>query len=318
MPESPLKNLHLLSLTDRDMVNGYFKKFPPAISEFTFTNLFAWRQTRPIWINEMGSSLLFLVADKDQSKTPDILFGPPTGPDSVKGILQTLGKSIWTLERFPADRSASLKEMGLVPIVDRNNADYVYRVDDLAQLKGRNFAKKRNHIKQCLEQNSCTYVELNGDHIGELLDMQEKWCADRECSKSPGLCGEYLAIKETLSHYEEFQLIGGAIRVNGSIAAYAIGERLNETTAVCHFEKAMPHIHGLSQLINKWFAENSLKAFEFVNREQDLGIPGLRMAKESYYPCAMVEKIKVTLSGKPGVPAEEEEACPLEESAEIS
>jgi len=59
---------------------------------------------------------------------------------------------------------------------------------------------------------------------------------------------------------------------------------------VWHFEKAMPDIQGLGQLINQWFSLHSLRGFEFVNREQDLGIPGLRQAKESYFPHHMVEK----------------------------
>jgi hypothetical protein len=72
--------------------------------------------------------------------------------------------------------------------------------------------------------------------------------------------------------------------------AITIGERLNDSTAVVHFEKAMPGYDGLYQLINQWFCRYGLTEFEFVNREQDLGIPGLRKAKESYHPHHMVEK----------------------------
>ena len=77
------------------------------------------------------------------------------------------------------------------------------------------------------------------------------------------------------------------------IQAFALGERLNKSTAVWHFEKALPEINGLSQLVNQWFAKECLAEFEFVNREQDLGIPGLRQAKESYYPDHLVEKMTV-------------------------
>jgi hypothetical protein len=107
---------------------------------------------------------------------------------------------------------------------------------------------------------------------------------------------EYSAIREAFSHYEELDPIGGAIRVNGKVEAYAVGEKLAPGTAVCHFEKAMPNVKGLGQLINQWFAKYSLSDFEFVNREQDLGVPGLRRAKESYFPHHMVEKFTARIS----------------------
>ena len=81
--------------------------------------------------------------------------------------------------------------------------------------------------------------------------------------------------------------------VDGKIQAFAIGERLNPTTAVVHFEKANPELRGMYQLINHWFARNELSEYPYVNREQDLGIEGLRKAKESYHPYHMVRKFSV-------------------------
>jgi hypothetical protein len=79
----------------------------------------------------------------------------------------------------------------------------------------------------------------------------------------------------------------------GRIEAFSIAERLNPTTAVVHFEKANPEWRGMYQLINQWFCRNELLGFEFVNREQDLGIEGLRKAKESYHPHHLVKKFAV-------------------------
>jgi hypothetical protein len=296
MPVNLFKNRRLLSLADRELITEYFRRYPPRISEFTFTNLFAWRQSRPVWLTELNATLLFFISGKHRIQSPDIVFGPPVGDCDLVEILNTLGNSICAGERFPAEAADRLSRHGFLIAPDRNNADYLYRVSDLAQLPGRKYAGKRNHIKQCLEQNRCAYQELTANLVDECLNLRNSWCAERECAKDPGLCGEFIAIKEALSHFEEFQLFGGAIRVNDELKAFSIGERLNETTAVCHFEKAMPRIHGLGQLMNKWFAIHALKDFQFVNREQDLGIPGLRLAKESYYPHAMVGKIKI---GKP-------------------
>ena len=88
-------------------------------------------------------------------------------------------------------------------------------------------------------------------------------------------------------------MIGGAVVVDGRIEAFAIGERLNPATAVVHFEKANPEMRGMYQLINQWFVRNELSDYMYVNREQDLGIEGLRKAKESYHPHHMVRKFTV-------------------------
>jgi hypothetical protein len=101
------------------------------------------------------------------------------------------------------------------------------------------------------------------------------------------------------AYYNELGLTGGAIRVNGEIQAFTVGEQLAPGAAVCHFEKAMPGVQGLGQLINQWFAKYSLTGFEFVNREQDLGIAGLRQAKKSYYPFKMVDKYTITFPKSP-------------------
>jgi len=142
------------------------------------------------------------------------------------------------------------------------------------------------------------------------MTMQKRWCQIRECVHDPGLCSENIAIAEMFARYEEYDLIGGAIRVDGEIQAYSVGERLNPATAVCHFEKALPGIPGLAQLINHWFAKFSLNAFEYINREQDLGIAGLRQAKESYYPHHLVKKYTVAFSDSFVPPKTSIDLCP--------
>lgn len=287
----------LLSLADRSRIMRYLKKFPPSVSELTFTNLFIWRHSRPVWYAEVNGTLVFLVADREQ---PDakLLFGSPVGPWEFPCLINDLGDTVSGALRLSHDTAMSLQSSGISVIEDRDNADYVYLVSDLAELSGRKYAKKRNHIHQCLKENHCEYEPLSSDNLHEVAAMQEKWCVSRQCGREIGLCQEFKAITETFDHYQELDLIGGAVRIEGEIKAYSIGERLSTQTAVCHFEKAMPDVHGLSQLINQWFAKYSLSHFTLVNREQDLGIPGLRRAKESYYPDHLVMKYKASLSGK--------------------
>lgn len=294
-----------LSLNDRLFVTKHLRRFPPVISELTFTNLYAWRHTRPIWIDEFKESLIVFA----ETKMGMVILGNPIGAVPLSEVFREYGSRIAGADRFPKDKIPDVPLPGVMVAEDRDNADYVYRREDLATLSGRHFTKKRNHINQCLAAYDCKYEIITEETIPEYLAMQDRWCASRDCKTEPGLCGEYQAIEETLRHYGEFPLTGGAIRIEGTIEAFTVGEALNPSTAVCHFEKAMPQFHGLAQLINQWFARENLADFAFVNREQDLGIPGLRRAKESYSPDHLVEKVRIILPGANMEKVHDRQAC---------
>jgi hypothetical protein len=285
-----MPNIHPLSLTDRSLISDFLFRHPPLISEQTFTNLFIWRHSRSIlWTVIEGSMLFFIETAGSDDRL--VMLGPPVGNITLSEIIKRFGSRLAGAIRLSENVAAPLREAGYVITEDRDNADYVYRVIDLAELAGRRYAKKRNKLKQCEQNYNCRYEPLTAANLAECRGMQTRWCEARECGHDLGLCSENMAIDEIFAHFQTFDnLIGGAIRVDGTIMAYAIGEQLHTGTAVCHFEKAMPAIPGLGQLMNQWFARNSLKQFEFINREQDLGVPGLRQAKESYYPHHLVNK----------------------------
>jgi len=290
-----MPDIRPLTLAARSLVTAYLRRFPPEISEHTFTNLFIWQPSRPILFAEFENSLVFLVKaalEKDKY----ILFGPPVGRIYIADVFSAFSGKIIGAVRIPDRETEMTANADLVASPDRDNADYVYRVKDLAELAGRRYAKKRNHIKRCLDSHDCEYVPITPELLAECETMQEKWCSHRDCGRNPGLCNEANAIAETFAHFNEFELLGGAVRVDGSIQAFAIAEELHPGTAVWHFEKAMAQIPGLSQLINQWFSRYGLAGFEYVNREQDLGISGIRQAKKSYYPHHMVAKNCVSLS----------------------
>jgi hypothetical protein len=285
-----------LELSDRVIVEEYLRHYPPEISELTFTNLYVWRHSRPIFLAEIEDSIVFVTNTGEEGDAGNFIVGHPVGGAPPLSVVNALGIDVVGLIRVPKNTADTLRNANLLVATDRDNSDYLYRVADLAELPGRRFHKKRNLIKQCLAAYRCEYEVLTPELIVECSDMQDRWCKARQCGNEPGLCGEYMAIRNMFDRFEDLQLIGGAIRVYGLIQAYAIGEELSPGTAVCHFEKAMPGLRGLGQLINQWFARYALRGFEFENREQDLGIPGLRQAKESYYPHHMVEKFNVWFS----------------------
>lgn len=282
-----------LDLSHRNLVNRYLTDYPPEISEHTFTNLFAWRRTKPVWLYETAGTLIFLTRTEICRRDELLILGPPPGRLTLTESFRKPGNKVIGAVRITGAASGGLDSGSYSIKPDRANSDYVYLVRDLAELEGRNYAKKRSHIKHCLNAYDCVFERISARNLDECRDLLVRWCRSRRCAEDPGLDGESEAIRTTLDHFSEFNLLGGAIRVDGRIEAFSIGEGLNKTTAVCHFEKAMPGINGLNQLINQWFAKHCLGGFRYINREQDLGIPGLRRAKESYHPDHLVEKFEV-------------------------
>jgi len=276
-----------LELSDKAEVMDYLRRFPPQISEHTFTNLYVWRYHGPVRLAQVGEALVFLELKSGER----MAIGPPLGHVTPAALLDLLhGVGVSSCQRLPDKMADIWRQAGMRVIPDRDNFDYVYLRRDLADLAGRRYHRQKNLVNRCLAAHDCEYVPMGPDCLNEVADMVDRWFAERELDQTPGLPHEYWALRETLDHFAEFGLIGAAIMIRKRIEAFTIGERLNETTAVVHFEKAMGGHDGLYQLINQWFCQHGLAEFEFVNREQDLGIPGLRKAKESYHPHHMVEK----------------------------
>lgn len=296
VPEFP--QLKDLTLENKPLCDQLFNQFPPQISEFTFTNLFIWRQAYQIKISRLQNFLCLLSEQEGSS-----FFFPPIGEGDViecyQGLLQYLrGKGIFPkIVRVPEAVVAEIdwKTSGMKAELDRNQSDYVYLVQDLTELKGRKYHRKRNHIKQFQEKYSYQYIPLTPEWIPQCLQLETEWCDLRQCEASPGLLNESLAIKEAFTHYEELGVKGGAILINAKVEAFTLGEPLNPETVVIHIEKANPAYEGLYPTIHQAFLENQWSGTTYVNREQDLGEEGLRKAKESYFPHHMVNKYTVTL-----------------------
>ena len=108
--------------------------------------------------------------------------------------------------------------------------------------------------------------------------------------------GEWAAINAALADFQALELQGGVILINDRVEAFTCGELLNAATAVIHLEKANPEVRGLYAVINQQFCQQAWAGVPFVNREQDLGEPGLRTAKMSYHPHHLVEKFRIRLA----------------------
>lgn len=287
-----------LALEDKPIFDQLFTIYPPVISEFTFTNLFIWRHYYKIKISFFDEFLCIL---SDREKEP--FFFPPIGDGDlekcVKNLLEFLKEKTSTASIQRADEGIVPKlnwnALGMDVILDRDQFDYVYLVDDLIKLSGRKYHRKRNHIIRFKEKFTFRYSPMTPDLIEECLSLQTDWCNLKHCEMDAGLMNESLAIREALLNYEKLYIKGGVILIDGKVEAFSLGEPLNRNTVVIHIEKANPLFDGLYSVINQVFLEQEWNQFKFVNREQDLGIEGLRKAKESYFPDHMIKKYKIIL-----------------------
>ncbi|MCW3975577.1 MAG: phosphatidylglycerol lysyltransferase domain-containing protein [Candidatus Bathyarchaeota archaeon] len=293
LPECP--NMRKISIKDRPFLKKVFSDYQPQISEYTFTNLWIWRNYKPAFLSQLDDTILLF-----REKNEGLFLLPPVGKLNITEIFKKVKKRrIKNLRGFygiSKEDAHALDKKSTKIKSDRDNWDYVYLVENLINLEGSKYRKKRQNINQCLEENECSYRLIKSNIIDDCRELQTEWCNIRECENNPGLLGENKAIKELLDVYDRLGVFGNAIYIDGELEAFTIAESLNENTAVIHFEKANPNIRGLYQLINQWFCRNSLRKFVYVNREQDLGIKGLRRSKEEYFPHHMVEKYLAEVS----------------------
>jgi len=173
----------------------------------------------------------------------------------------------------------------------RDSSDYIYLAENLIQLSGKKFHSKRNHISKFSRENDWRYEDITEDNLGECLELGRIWCAE----KSGGECSiknnpEFCALSRAFDQYFALGFEGGLIRAEGKAVAFTCGERLTGDTFVIHFEKALPGYEGAYPVINNQFAKNRLSAYQYINREEDLGIEGLRKAKLSYHPDLLLNK----------------------------
>jgi hypothetical protein len=293
-PTPAYPDFKVLGLEDRDQITVFFHRYAPVTSELTFTNLFMWRRLYNFqWC--LAADALLLIAQIDDNPPYGL---PPVGAHDLtpawRQLLDFLGghQVRPEIHRVPEAMAQQYADpLSLEVQEDEANSDYLYRTDALINLRGRKYHRKRNHLKQFRNRYSYRYQPLNGDWIEACLELEEQWCRLRSCVLHPALHQEELAIREALLHYHKLDCQGAAILVDEKVVAFSLGEPLNPDTAVIHIEKADPEFPGSYSVINQEFCKNFWSNFTFINREQDLGEPGLRQAKLSYYPDHLAKKV---------------------------
>ena len=283
----------LVEMEDRDIFLDIFSRFPPVHSDHNFTTLIAWKEYADYSYAYLSDTLLISSVINEQR-----VYHAPIGPRNPALLRDLLRLSVETGGARPFsvfDRSTHdwiLHELPSLRMhADRDFFDYIYLTSDLAHLPGKRYVGMRQHINTFRRDCSFTVETLRPDMIPEVIAFLMEWCEWKDCEKTEVLAHEKSAVLFGIGHLTELGLDGLIIRVDGDIAALSVYERMSDDMALIHFEKGLPDCEGIYKVINQETARHLTKhgGYTYINRESDLGVPGLREAKLRYYPHHFAE-----------------------------
>lgn len=292
-----------IELEDRETLHSIFTSYQPETSEWTFTNFFMWRHFYRFQWSCYKEWFLFIchpIGEEPYALQP---MGPSPRIEPIRILLDFLKEEFHCAN--PSIKKADSRcvhelnpneEFEIQPM--REHFDYVYSSQDLISLAGRKYHAKKNHLNRFEKTYLHSYQPLSSQWISECLKVLDQWCIVRDCAQHPLLLAETKAVQEVLLHWDRLGLQGGIVFIQDKVSAFSFGELLNPDTAVIHAEKADPGIPELFTVINQRFCQNAWSHVPYINREQDLGEPGLRQSKLSYHPVQLVEKFLIRYKSK--------------------
>jgi len=289
-----------ITLQDKTTITSFTMNSYRRNCDLSFSNLCSWRFIYNTKFAIVDDFLVFKFRADNK-----LAYMMPVGQGDLKKVLQDLeedarqeGEPFCMLGTCSGVRAEleNIMPGRFTFTADRNYADYIYLRSDLATLKGKKFQSKRNHINKFKKEYNYQYRPITPDSIQECIDLEAKWCKMNDCDKQKnGTGNERQAIIYALKHFEEIGLTGGMLYVDNKIVAFTFGMPINKETFGVHVEKADTSIDGAYTMINYEFANHIPEQFIYINREEDLGIEGLRKAKLSYQPTILLDKYMACL-----------------------
>lgn len=289
-----------ITLADKEVIQSYTLNSRRKNCDLSFTNLYSWRFLYHTVYAELGGFLLLRFDAEGE-----LAYMMPVGMGDVKPVLEAMVDDAaragqpFQLLGVCAEMKAELEEV--MPgrfefTADRDYFDYIYLRSDLVALRGKRYQPKRNFINRFKNNYPhYEYKELVPELVPECLKLETEWCRTNNCAEDEALQDERRSMTAALSHFGELDLRGGVLHVEGEIVAFTFGAPINHNTFDVCVEKANTDIEGAYTMINNEFAHHIPEQYIYVNREEDLGLEGLRKAKLSYHPAILLEKYMARL-----------------------
>jgi len=263
--------------------------------EASFANIFIWQKAMNIRMATDDLAMYFHLSSKETSfLLPPLLEDCHTCIDEpmrrCEAFLENRGEKF-----LMKGVTAPLKERierdcpgRYMMAEDRANFEYVYNAEDLCTLEGKKYHAKRNHINKLLASHSFEYRAYTAEDYDACMSLYDAWLEGKG-GITPSYQNEKWATEEALKNLDVLGLKCGMLYVDGVLEGFSVGEKFGDM-AIIHIEKANPDLQGAYPLINREFARHEWSRVKYINREEDMGLEGLRKAKLSYYPAFFVEK----------------------------
>ncbi len=303
-----MKGCTLFSADDASLYNQFFALSKTEISDSCLNSRVAWNSGFA-YHKCIVDDTLCLISDGGIFTSPHMTW--PVGDmnlptlqriiDVISPIFQERG---WALRMMYIDEInlelvQALKDYDMAVSYNRDFSDYIYDAQALRDLSGKSMHGKRNHVNRFMRTYpDFVYEQIQPEDRDEALGLVKAWCDEKELDCMDLTNSDYRAIRQLFLDFDKLDLYGGTIRVNGQLAAFSLGSLPRPDTAVIHFEKADAAYRGLYAVINKLTLDRTFPDVKYVNREEDMGIRGLRKAKKSYEPVRMIKKYEATITAK--------------------
>jgi hypothetical protein len=284
----------------------YNQRYP--LCAYSLSSIIAWTTTEFRPLGAEYEDALIVAAEFAAEKNNRHLLLPISpqrmfSPEELVALAKLAGyRQYWFVPRTYVDHFGD-DAVSRCFAVEHQSAydDYIYRVDDLAGLKGSRYSKKRNLIKQFkrdyVAAGKVAIDTIDRENADECLLFLEEWCRQHDCDADDqvDLACEKQATINTLNHFDIFDLKGILLRIDGKVSAFGISAPLTRDMATLQYEKALGSIKGLYQYFDNACARMLFNGYTYLNKESDMGIPGLAKAKKSYYPVKMIRSVKLIL-----------------------
>lgn len=288
-------DFHPFHIQDKTLFHRFLRD-GGRVCDHAFANLFAWQHTFGNQWTVCADRLIVRSRTTAHNGFSQYMILPDVQTPQLSCILQQIQEDAGTqtynlIQLSEADKMHLKQHFPDTFMFDslRDMSDYVYDVNDFETYHGRKLAAKRNHVNKFKMLYPYRYETLVPDMFDECLRLEQVWRAEQS-GHVDQLGEEERAIRAFFDHYMELELTGGALFVENTLVAFTFGSPINAQTFDIHIEKADIRYDGVFPMISQLFAQHLPPQYQYINREEDLGLPGLRQSKLSYQPLRMENK----------------------------
>jgi hypothetical protein len=297
------------TLEDREFLEAAFRRAAYRLCEYSYATQFCWRSwNESRWAQADGWILVrYREHGQDRFLCPIGTGDPAEAMLACFDRLAALGSEP-RVDFVPDQVRERLARDGRFRFdPDPANHDYVYRRSDLADLPGKKYARKRNHVSRFLRNPSWSFDRVGVAEVPECLAFLDDWCRGHGCEEDPRLEYEVEALRVCLEHQEALRQTAYVLRLSGRIVGLTLGDLLTEDTFAVHYEKAYADQDGAYQMLARETARAVPDGVVFIDREQDMGVEGLRQSKLSFFPdhlerCWIARPAGPAVTAPPGAP----------------